>query len=204
MAYFGPGAPPSPKTVARWRVDLARFRVAYVQYVDRTLPILVNGGAVVYDGQRQDLVRLAALADRAATRAGVTPFMLPPPAFGGVVTRGLSSVAFAHEDPRNRPPDIPFGSRPKTSPELTMEALDMAEGNLALMEAEARKRYRSPVFWADRVLRMVLGFPAYLLSVILGFDPTELSTNFQRLLWLLSVAADLAALYGVAKGVHLL
>lgn len=42
------------------------------------------------------------------------------------------------------------------------------------------------------------------LSVILGFDPTELSTNFQRLLWLLSVAADIAALYGVAKGVHLL
>lgn len=204
MAYFGPGAPPSPKTVARWRADLAQFRVSYIQYVDRTLPALVNGGGVLYDGQRQDLVHLAVLADRAAARAGVTPVMYPPPAFGGIVIRGLSSVAFAHEDSRNRPSGIPFGPRPKTSIELTMEALDMAQGNLAIMEAEARKRYHSPIFWTDRVLRVVLGFPAYLLSVILGFDPTELNTNFQRLLWLLSIAADLAALYGVAKGVHLL
>lgn len=203
MAYVGPNAPPSPTTVTRWRADLAAFRAAYITYINQTLPVINQGGAVSYDGQRQAVVHLAAVASRAMVRSGITPIVCPPPVAGGAVLRGLSAVAFAHEDQRYRAPTYILGPPPKTSPELTVESVDLADANLALLEADARKRYRSPLFWADRVLRAVLGLPAYLLSVLLGFDPADLSTRFQRVLWLLSVAADLAALYGLVKALNL-
>jgi hypothetical protein len=203
VAYFGPGALPSPRTIARWRGDLANFRVSYVQYLHRTLPTFLTQG-VSYDEERKELARLIALADRAATKAGIQPVVLPPPAFGGPILRGFTSVAFAHEDPRYQSPTYTFGPRPKPTFELTMDALDAVDGKLALMEADAQRRYRSPAFWADRILRAVLGFPVYLVSVILGFDPADLSTGFQRLLWLLSVVADIAAVFGLLKGIHVL
>jgi hypothetical protein len=40
------------------------------------------------------------------------------------------------------------------------------------------------------------------LSVIFGFEPSDLSTGFQRGLWLLSLAADVGTLFGVAKLLH--
>ena len=126
----------------------------------------------------------------------------PPPMLGGAVLRGLQQVAFAHEDQRYRAPNFPLGPRPKTSTELTIETLDSADGELAVMEADARKRRQRPTYWVDLVLRAFLGFPVYVLSVIFGFEPSDLSTGFQRGLWLLSLAADVGTLFGVAKLLH--
>jgi hypothetical protein len=119
------------------------------------------------------------------------------------VLHGLVATAFAHEDEQYRPTYLGFGPQPKSPPELTLESIDAADAQLAVMETDARNRYRNPLFWIDRTLRAILGFPAYLLSVLLGFEPADLSTAFQRVLWLVSVLADLAALYGVAKGFRL-
>ena len=35
---------------------------------------------------------------------------------------------------------------------------------------ELQLRRRQPTYWIDRVLRAVLGFPAYLISLLFGFD----------------------------------
>lgn len=203
MAYFGPGSTPSPKTVVRWRAELREFRTAYIPYVNATLPALQNGGSIAFDSRRQEVVRLATVASRAMARSGVTPYIYPPPARGGPVLHGLVAAAFAHEDERFRATYFGFGPPPKSTPELTLESIDAADAQLAVMQSEAARRYRSPFFWIDRVLRAVLGFPAYLLSVILGFEPDDLGTAFQRILWIVSVCADLAALYGLATGLHL-
>jgi len=141
MAYFGPGSAPSPKTVARWRSELRGFRSAYIQYVNATLPALHKGGSVAFDSRRQEIVRLATVASRAMERSGVTPYIYPPPARGGPVLHGLVAAAFAHEDERFRATYFGFGPPPKSTSELTLESIDAADAQLAVMQTEATKRY---------------------------------------------------------------
>ena len=116
MAYLGLASHPSVKDVDGWRADLVMFREHYIDYVNRTLPAILNGEAPVYDSDRQEIVRLAAVAARAMARAGVVPMVAPPPMLGGAVLRGLQQVAFAHEDQRYRAPNSLSGQGPKRQP----------------------------------------------------------------------------------------
>jgi hypothetical protein len=91
------------------------------------------------------------------------------------------------------------GERYQTSYELTLDAIDQAD---ALLEGRAeteRRRRTSLIYWADRGLRAVLGFPAYLISVVGGFDRRELSSEGSRALWLVSLAADAAGIFGFGR-----
>ena len=54
-------------------------------------------------------------------------------------------------------------------------------------------RRRQPTYWIDRVLRAVLGFPAYLISLLFGFDRYSLLGGRARALWVLSVVIDATA-----------
>jgi hypothetical protein len=86
--------------------------------------------------------------------------------------------------------------------EEVLDTIDKASAGLSLMAAEARRRRRNPFYWGDRILRAILGFPAYLASLLLGFDRRELSPRAEQGLWLFSVAADAASMYGFGRLVH--
>jgi hypothetical protein len=80
--------------------------------------------------------------------------------------------------------------------ETVVDALDQAEAILEAEQRLAERRRWNPLYWADRSLRAVLGFPAYVISLVFGFDRHSLSTSSERALWWFSLAADAAGIYG--------
>jgi hypothetical protein len=71
-----------------------------------------------------------------------------------------------------------------------IDLVDTAVANLEMRRSEVEARRRRPTFWADRILRAVLGFPAYLISLVFGFDRRALSGGKAQTLWALSLIAD--------------
>jgi hypothetical protein len=78
-----------------------------------------------------------------------------------------------------------------------LDAVDTADTFLAEWRERARRKRRNPLWWIDKILRSVLGLPAYIIGLVLGFDPKALPASRQRGLWLLSIAADVGTLWGV-------
>lgn len=189
----------TPEDYARLRRDIEIFRNAYVDHLNRTRPMLQAGTPVPYDRQRSELQRLVVRAGVAVQEAGLQIVLQGPPAMPRPPLIGLTSVAFAHEDELWRNPPSPFGGHIKESPELVLDTLDHADALLQAREAEVRRRRRSPLYWGDRALRAVLGFPAYLISLVAGFDRRELSPDRARILWLVSVAADVASIFAFGR-----
>ena len=108
---------------------------------------------------------------------------------------GLSRVAFAHEDPIFRTEATWWAPESRRQPfELAVDAVDVASAHLEEQLAREQQHRRRPTYWIDRGLRAVLGFPAYLISVLLGFDRRELAPGRARALWTLSVAIEAGAL----------
>jgi len=178
----------SPSYYERLQADLVAFRERYVDYLNRTLGAGLSAGPS-FDADRSRLMKLATLAGQAVSSTGIRIALLPAPAFGGVALEGLAQVAFAHEGRWSR--SAHFGAGHFRQPyEEVLDTIDKAEAALGLMAAEARRRRRNPLYWGDRVLRAVLGFPAYLVSLVLGFDRRQLSPRAEQSLWLFSVAAD--------------
>jgi len=68
-------------------------------------------------------------------------------------------VAFRFERPGRRGAGITRRVRDLTG---------IAIAELEKQIAEVMRRRRNPLYWADRGLRAVLGFPAYLLSLVFG------------------------------------
>ncbi len=191
----------SPSYYERLQADLLAFREPYVEYLNRTLGTGSSAGPS-FDAERSRLVRLATLASNAVGCVGMRIALLPPPAFGGVVLEGLAQVAFAHEDGRWARSSM-FGVGHFRQPyEEVLDTIDKAYAALGLMALEARRRRHNPFYWGDRLLRAVLGFPAYLVSLVLGFDRRQLSPRAEQSLWLFSVAADAATIYGFGRLVH--
>lgn len=58
---------------------------------------------------RAEVTRAIPAAQVALNAAGVNPIVYPPPAFGGMIYRGLANTAFLHEQPGYRlgTPSIP-------------------------------------------------------------------------------------------------
>jgi hypothetical protein len=111
---------------------------------------------------------------------------------------GITSVAFAHEDDLWRGPNFGTGQN-QESYELVLDALVQADTLLEDSQESARRRRSHPLYWADRFLRAVLGFPAYLISLVGGFDRRELSAEGARVLWLVSLIADVAGIFGFGR-----
>jgi hypothetical protein len=189
----------TPADYQRMRAEIATFRNEYVAYLNRTLQMVYAGGVPTYDGDRQRLQHLAVRAEQAVNASGVKIALLPPRFFPAPPLEGLASVAFAHEDEKWRNPTGMSGGHHKESYELAVEALDSADALLRIAEEAVARRRRKPLYWADRLLRAVLGFPAYLISLVLGFDRHDLSPEGGRVLWLVSLAADIAGLFGLGR-----
>lgn len=198
MAPFGDR---SPAEFERLRGDIATFRNAYVGYLNETLLLVKHGAVIPYDGRRKELQRLAVRADQAVGASGMYVALTAPPLMPQRPPLvGVASIAFAHEDGLWRNPTNYFSDEHyKESYELVVEALDQADALLERREEAERRRRRSPLYWADRFLRAVLGFPAYLISLAAGFDRRDLSPDRARALWLVSVVADVAGIVGFGR-----
>lgn len=188
----------SPAYYEALRGDLRSFRNLYVPYLNETVQRVYSGESVDRDDRRSELLRAAVRAHRAVGVAGVQLAWLPPPVFRNSTPplEGLASVAFAHENEAYRG----FSAMNIPKPfEFVLDAVDQADALLEVREREVRRRRRQPTYWIDRVLRAVLGAPAYLASTVFRFDLNELSSNQGRVLWWLALLADVAGVFAVGR-----
>lgn len=119
--------------------------------------------------------------------AGIQPAIYPPPAFGGQVRSGLANLVFAHELPG-------YGST-----EIYQSMLDWCQLTGATLDKRAddlrRKRW-NPFYWIDRLLRVVLGIPAYLICLIFQVPVSRINASFLGpILKLISAAGTIAGVY---------
>lgn len=188
----------SPAYYEALRGDLRDFRELYVPYLNETVPRVYSGESVRRDERRAELLRAAVRAHRAVGVTGIRLAWLPPPIFRDSTPplEGLVSVAFGHENEAYRG----FSGMNIPKPfELVLDAVDQADAILEVREHEAKRRRRQPTYWIDRTLRAVLGTPAYLASMILRFDLNDLSSSKGRILWWLSLLADVAGVFAVGR-----
>jgi hypothetical protein len=129
--------------------------------------------------------------------AGVNLVFAPPPLVGGPVMRGLPNTVFLHERPGYRWAGS-TGGQPTFAAVIDMVRL--ATQYLEERERAERRRRRNPLYWIDRVLRMTLGIPAYLVSLLAGVPRGRVETSaFGPILRLIGVLGDLAGLYALGK-----
>jgi hypothetical protein len=96
------------------------------------------------------------------------------PVTGGAVMHGLVNTVFVHE--------TPFGGVSgmfnwPTSYQGIIDIVDTCLSRLDELDIEIRRRRRNPLYWGDRTLRALLGFPAYLLSLIFGVPASQIEES---------------------------
>lgn len=181
----------SPNKLRALRNELIEFHNLYGNYIDLTWPPEEGGLSSRAAELRAELLSRVAKAQRAVSQSGVHLVLTPPPAFGGPVLHGLSNLLFVHETIRGY---TGMGSAPFF--EDVREALRIAEGYLAQQEEEACRLWRNPLYWLDRLLTTLLGFPAYILSRILGVPVARIDESPAGVaLRLLAVCLDGLAVY---------
>jgi hypothetical protein len=165
-------ADPTPREIRQWSHDLVAFRDAYVTYLNETIP---RNGTPIPQARRREVVRLAQPAQVALDGLGADFVWLPPPVTQTGPMRGLVNTVFVHE--------TPFGDGvgsmcnwPK-SWEGILNVVDSSLAQLETMDREARRRRHSPFYRGDRILRALLGFPAYLLVLIFGVPATRIEDS---------------------------
>lgn len=193
MSLFGP---PSPKYYRDIRQAISNFRNPYVEYINRTAEQVYAGLPPNRDAERAELLRKAVVAGHAVTKAGVKVGWLAPPMMSAPTLFGIAQVAFAHESPIYRGMPGVFLRGEARPYDGVVDALDSADAILEQLQREAERRRRNPFYWIDRGLRAVLGLPAYVASLVVGFDRRSLSEGAERALWWVSLAADMAGIYG--------
>ena len=118
--------------------------------------------------------------------AGINPTLLPPPMTGGPVLTGLQNVAFAHERTGYGNLDL----------RVLLDSLRQADGYLREQEKAAQRHRRRPLYWPDRIVRALLAFPAYIISVLFGIPQHRIEASaFAPFLRILAVAADVLGIY---------
>ena len=96
------------------------------------------------------------------------------PVTGGTVFRGLLNTIFVHE--------TPFGGVSTmfewpTSHQGIIDLVDTCLSRLDELDTEVHRRRRNPLYWGDRILRALLGFPAYLLGLIFGVPVSRIEES---------------------------
>lgn len=196
-AIGNPYNPDSPSYYQKLRNDLHKFHEAYVAYTNRAAGDIQAGGHAAHSAERSEVVRLSVAASRAVAVSGLQLAWLPPAAIANSTppAEGLAAVALVHESRMYRG----LSSMGPTSIETTVDAIGTADAILSIRQDELAARRRSPWYWGDRIVRAVLGFPGYFISVVFGFDRFTLSSAQGRTLWVLSVLADGAAVFGLGR-----
>ena len=190
-----PFASRSPAIYRELLQRLQTFRSAYISYINATREAVYSGQPVENTAERSQVLQLAVLAEEAVLIAGIPVRVSPPPGLSHrPPVTGLAAVAFAHEDPVFRMGAASWASESyRQTFELAVDAVDSASARLENLLQHEQKRRRRPTYWIDRALRLVLGFPAYLISLIFGFDRRDLAPGPARALWALSVTIDIVA-----------
>jgi hypothetical protein len=191
----------APRRLREHRGAIIAFHNAYNAYLESEFG---NGNASneVKQRLRAEVIARMPAAQRALTVAGVDLAFNPPPAFVGriPVMNGLANTAFLHEEPGWRLEPM-AGVKPTFV--VLLETLRLASHTLDDEIEEAKHRRRNPFYWIDRGLRAALGFPAYLVSLLVPVSREDIDDSwFGTLLKLVPLAAFLVALYfgGAERG----
>jgi hypothetical protein len=161
---------PSPRALYEWRHDLVAFRDSYVNYLNATAGSGQPGSAQM----RSDVVRLAHRAQSVMDRLGAHFAWESAPVTGGTVMHGLVNTVFIHE--------TPFGgvsamfNWPK-SYEGIINLVDTCLSRLDELDVEIHRRRRNPLYWGDRILSALLGFPAYVLGLVFGVPTSRIDES---------------------------
>ena len=155
----------SPHRLKEHQRSLEAFRDAYEPYVAAYLR-----GAPGVEQRRNQVTALIPAAHWAVRAAGMEVWIRPPPLLGGPPKQGLSNSAFAHEVLPELP--RPTGGIPESC-RTVLDVVDQSIGFLKELEKHAERERRRPTYWGDRILRAVLGFPAYLIGLVSGKPRAE-------------------------------
>lgn len=147
-----------PRTYRRYSEALDAFLDAYREYLE--------GG----DQQaRARVVKAIPAADEALTALGLLPGVMPPPGLGGYAVSGLANTAFLHEQW--------LWAAQSNTDQATIDAAEQGKAKAELRLQEARRRRLNPLYWGDRFLRAVLGFPVYLVGLILRIPAERIDAS---------------------------
>lgn len=100
---------------------------------------------------RAEVTRTIPAAQAAMNAAGVNPVVYPPPAFGGMIYRGLANTAFLHESPGYR-----LGT--PSIPQQILDATQLAHAQLE-QRREASSGIPIPKVRLGRIARRAFGAP---------------------------------------------
>lgn len=152
----------SPRRLRDWKEDVSAFREAYGRYLNATVRGRQHPDQV--QALRSEVNRTAAPAQAVFNRIGADVGW-DLRAQGGPLIRGLVATMFIHESVWGYSGSGMFS----TGGEPWRGVLDVTENAIAaldVMERDAKKLRRRPIYWLDRGLGAVLGFPAYLISLV--------------------------------------
>lgn len=150
----------SPKQVIRWQEDLRRFREAYVAYLNATV---LAGRHPTSEPQLRSQVSRFVPAAQAALGAIQAEVGWDLRHSGGPLILGLVNMTFLHETSHGYSGGLMPGVPPY---QAVLDTIDGALASLEVILEEVRRQRRNPIYWLDRLLRTVLGFPAYFVSLV--------------------------------------
>jgi hypothetical protein len=159
-----------PRQVREWRHDLVAFRDTYVDYLNKTV------GGPALPALRAEVLRRAQPAQNVLARLGADFVWIGPPVAGSPVMRGLFNTMFIHETPYGGLTSGMFGNWP-TPYQGVIDIVDASLSKLEQMDFEVHRRRRNPLYWSDRILTALLGFPAYLLSKVIGVPASRIEES---------------------------
>jgi hypothetical protein len=180
----------SPRQLTGLREDLDNFRETYIEFL--------NDEERGHTELRARVLSLLPAADHALNVAGSQINFTDPPAAGtGMIHRGLTNVAFLHEQPGFR---MMGGYGEPGTYDAVIDALELGAARLAQRERELMAKRRHPSYWLDRLMRMLVIFPAYLVGLLVGQSTAKVNASqWGLLLRLVAIVADLLAVYGGGK-----
>lgn len=188
----------SPKTLRRHRDAVVAFHNAYQSYLDAEFGTGDTPAQEKFRLRNEVVARLSP-AQKGLNAIGVGVSFAPPPMFTGriPVMHGLANTVFLHEQPGWRLEGM-AGVKP-TYVEV-LEMLRLATHTLEAEIEDVTEKRRNPLFWIDSFLRAVLGFPAYLLSLIFREPISRFEEGaFGAALRLLAIAINALGVYVAGK-----
>jgi hypothetical protein len=145
----------TPGELRQHRENLERFQAAFIQWGDRKYEAAVETAPLW-----QRIQELEPLASRAIDATGRELIHTMPPHLGGRVVVGLSPylLAFSTYDGMGHL-DQPL-----------RDALVQCIAELRQREEEEQAKRRSPLYWGDRAVHLLLSPVGYLIHAVVGVD----------------------------------